>query len=149
MLLDALLAWLHFLCIFALVGALLAELAFYRRRMDLARITQLTRIDLLYGISAGLVVLSGIVRVNFGLKGAGFYLHNPIFWTKMGLFVTLGLLSIPPTIHYLRIRGRADASGVVTVDEGGYRRTWAVLGVEVGLLACIPLLATLLANGYH
>jgi uncharacterized membrane protein len=67
----------------------------------------------------------------------------------MGLFVTLGLLSIPPTIHYLRIRGRADASGVVTVDEGGYRRTWAVLGVEVGLLACIPLLATLLANGYH
>jgi putative membrane protein len=147
-LLDALLAWLHFLCIFALVGTLLAELAFYRRRMDVARITQLARIDMFYGISAGVVVLSGILRVTFGLKGAAFYLHNPIFWTKMGLFAALGLLSIPPTIHYLRIRSRADASGAVSVDEGGYRRTWAVLGIEVGLLACIPLLGTLLAHGY-
>ena len=149
MLLDALLAWLHFLCIFMLVGTLLAELAFYRRRMDLARITQLARIDMLYGISAGLVVLSGILRVIFGLKGAAYYLHNPIFWTKMGLFLCLGLLSIPPTLHYLRIRSRADASGVVTVDEGGYRRVWALLGIEAGLLALIPLFAAFLASGYQ
>lgn len=107
-----------------LVGALLAELAFYRR-MDLARITQLTRIDMLYGISAGIVVLSGILRVSFGLKGAGFYLHNPIFWTKMALFLTLGLLSIPPTIHYLRIRGRG------------------------GVAYLYPLFATLLAHNYQ
>ena len=113
MLLDALLAWLHFLCIFTLVGALVAELALYRREMGLARLTQLQRIDALYGISAGLVVVSGVLRVTLGLKGAGFYLHNPIFWTKMGFFLAVALLSIPPTIHYLRLKRDADANGTV------------------------------------
>ena len=145
--LEAVLAWLHFVCIFALVGTLVSELALYRRRMDLARLTTLRRVDAWYGISAGLVIVSGILRVSFGFKGAAFYLHNPIFWTKMGFFVAIALLSIPPTIHYIRLGGRADASGQVTVDPGGYRRMWALLGVEVVLLACIPFLAALLALG--
>jgi len=144
---EALLAWLHFVCIFALVGALVSEVALYRRRMDLARLATLRRVDAWYGISAGLVVVSGILRVIFGLKGAAFYLHNPIFWTKMGFFVMLGLLSIPPTRHYLRLASRADASGMVTVDERGYRRMWTFMGVEIALLACIPFLAALLALG--
>jgi putative membrane protein len=145
--LEALLAWFHFVCIFALVGTLVSEMALYRRHLDLARLTPLRRVDMWYGISAGLVILSGILRVGFGLKGAAFYLHNPIFWTKMGFFVAIALLSIPPTIHYIRLGGRADASGKVTVDPGGYRRMWALLGVEVVLLACIPFLAALLALG--
>jgi len=145
--LEALLAWLHFVCIFALVGTLISEVALYRRHMDLARLMTLRRVDAWYGISAGLVVISGILRVAFGVKGAAFYLHNPIFWTKMGFFIALGLLSIPPTIHYIRLASRADASGAVTVDDGGYRRMWVLLGVELVLLACIPLWAALLAAG--
>ncbi|MGA7571105.1 MAG: DUF2214 family protein [Candidatus Aquilonibacter sp.] len=145
--LEALLAWFHFVCIFALVGTLVSEVVLYRRQMDLARLTTLRRVDTWYGITAALVVASGILRVSFGLKGAAFYLHNPIFWTKMGFFVAIALLSIPPTIHYIRLAGRADASGMVTVDDDGYRRMWALLGVEVVLLACIPFLAALLALG--
>ena len=145
--LEALLAWLHFACIFALVGTLFSEVVLYRRRMDLARLTSLRRVDLWFGISACLVVLSGILRVSFGLKGAGFYLHNPVFWTKMGFFVAIGLLSIAPTIHYIRLAGQNDASGMVTVDEGGYRRTWMLLGLEIALLICIPFLAALLPLG--
>ena len=80
----------------------------------------LRRVDAWYGISAALVVVSGVLRVTLGLKGAAFYLHNPIFWTKMGFFVAIALLSIPPTIHYLRLGARADASGLVAVDPGGY-----------------------------
>lgn len=148
MLLDALLAWLHFLCIFTLVGALVAELVLYRRRMDVARLTQLQRIDSLYGISAGLVIVSGVLRVTLGLKGAGFYLHSPVFWTKMGFFAAVALLSIPPTIHYLRLKRSADASGMVVVPEQPYRSMWALLGAETALLACIPFFATLLTHGY-
>jgi putative membrane protein len=145
--LEALLAWLHFACIFALVGTLFSEVVLYRRQMDLARLTTLRRVDLWFGISACLVVLSGILRVSFGLKGAAFYLHNPIFWTKMGFFVAIGLLSIAPTIHYIRLARRTDASGVVAVDEAAYRGTWTLLGLEVALLICIPFLAALLAQG--
>jgi len=148
MLLDTLLAWLHFVCIFALVGTLFTEVVLYRRRMDAVRLAQLQRVDLYFGITAGLVIVSGILRVTFGLKGAAFYLHNPVFWTKMGFFLAIGLLSIAPTIHYLRLKNRADASGAVIVEDGDYRRTWAALGAEVGLLACIPFFASLLAHGY-
>ncbi len=149
MLLDALLAWLHFLCIFTLVGALVAELVLYRREMSLVRLTQLQRIDSLYGISAGLVVISGVLRVTLGLKGASFYMHSPIFWTKMGLFLVVAFLSIPPTIHYLRLKRRVNAAGAVTVPDGPYRNMWALLTGEAVLLACIPLLATLLTHGYQ
>jgi len=149
MLLDALLAWLHFLCIFTLVGALVAELVLYRRSMDVARLTQLQRIDSLYGIAAGLVVVSGVLRVVLGIKGASFYLHSPIFWTKMGFFVVVALLSIPPTIHYLRLKRTADTAGIVAVPDGPYRNMWALLGVQTLLLACIPFFATMLAHGYQ
>jgi putative membrane protein len=148
MLLDALLAWLHFLCIFTLVGALVAELVLYRRQMDVARLTQLQRIDALYGISAGLVVVSGVLRVTLGIKGASFYLHSPIFWTKMGFFLAVALLSIPPTLHYVRLKASADSTGAVTVPEGSYRNMWALLAAETVLLACIPFFATLLTHGY-
>ncbi len=145
--LEALLAWFHFVCIFALVGTLASEVVLYRRRMDVARLTTLRRVDTWYGITAALVVVSGILRVSFGVKGAAFYLHNPIFWTKMGFFVAIALLSIPPTIHFIRLASRADADGTVTVDQGGYRRMWTLLGVEIALLICIPFLAALLAAG--
>lgn len=148
MLLDALLAWLHFLCIFTLVGALVAELVLYRREMSLARLTQLQRIDALYGISAGLVVVSGVLRVTLGLKGASFYLHNPIFWGKMGFFLAVALLSIPPTIHYLRLKRDADPNGTVVVPDRPYRNMWALLVGEAALLAWIPFFATLLTHGY-
>jgi putative membrane protein len=149
MLLDALLAWLHFLCIFTLVGALVAELVLYRREMNLVRLTQLQRIDSLYGISAGLVIISGVLRVTLGLKGASFYMHSSIFWTKMGFFLVVALLSIPPTIHYLRLKRTVDASGMVSVPEGSYRNMWAVLTGETVVLACIPFFATLLTHGYQ
>ncbi|HEX8806725.1 MAG TPA: DUF2214 family protein [Candidatus Aquilonibacter sp.] len=145
MLLDALLAWLHFLCIFTLVGALVAELVLYRREMDATRLAQLRRVDMIFGIAAGLVVASGVLRVIFGLKGAGFYLDNPFFWAKMGLFVVVALLSIAPTLHYLRLA----SEGGVTVPEDAYLRTRTFLGLEAALVACIPLLATLLAHGYQ
>jgi putative membrane protein len=147
MLLDALLAWLHFLCIFTLVGALVAELVLYRREMTAARLTQLQRVDNWYGIAAGLVIVSGVLRVTLGIKGAAFYMHSPVFWTKMGFFAAIALLSIPPTIHYLRLKRSVDA-GKVTVAEQAYRNMWGLLLLESALLACIPFFATLLTHGF-
>ncbi|HTX56521.1 MAG TPA: DUF2214 family protein [Candidatus Acidoferrales bacterium] len=143
---DVVLAWFHFVCIFTLVGTLVCEVVLYRQEMDASRLALLRRVDIGFGISAGLVIVSGVLRVIFGLKGAAFYLDNPIFWTKMGLFLAIGLLSIPPTVHYLRIGG---TGGTVVIPDQAYRRTWTLLLVEVGLLACIPFFATLLAHGYN
>jgi putative membrane protein len=149
MLRDALLAWAHFICVFAFVGVVAAEIALYRRQMGGARLAQLQRVDLWYGIIAALVIVSGVARVTLGLKGPGFYLSNPVFWTKMTLFVIVGLLSIAPTMHYLRVRRIAAADGSVAIDERTYATVRRVLLAEGVLLVFIPLCATLLAHGYH
>lgn len=149
MLRDSLLAWAHFITIFALVSTVVAELVLYRRQMDVVRLTQLQGIDRAYGIAAGLVIVTGVSRVIWGLKGAGFYLSDPFFWTKMALFVIVGLLSIPPTIHYLRVKNTAGADGAVAVPEAAFQTMRRLLGAELVLLACIPFLAAMLAHGYH
>ncbi len=99
---DALLAYAHFLAILFLTAVLCTELAVYRQELAAPVARRLQRIDLFFGIAAVVVIVTGVARVIFGLKGAEFYLHNPIFWTKMGLFLLVGLLSIPPTVHFLR-----------------------------------------------
>ncbi|MEJ0097074.1 MAG: DUF2214 family protein [Bauldia sp.] len=55
----------------------------------------------------------------FGIKGAGFYLPNPIFWAKIAAFLIVGLLSIPPTLKIIRWRIAAgdDAGYVPPADE--------------------------------
>ena len=146
---DALLAWAHFLCIFALVSVVFAELVLYRRQMDALRLAQLQRVDLAYGIAAALVVVSGVSRVIWGLKGPGFYLHNPIFWTKMALFLIVGICSIPPTVHYLRVQRTASPDGSVMVAGNAFGLMRGLLAAEAIVLVFIPLCATLLAHGYH
>ena len=90
---DALLHYAHFICIFALASLLTGELFLFRKVFPPGMLHQLQIVDRFYGIAAGFVIASGVSLLFFGLKGAAFYLHNPVFWIKMALFVALGLLS--------------------------------------------------------
>ena len=146
---DAILAWVHFVLIFALAGCLFAEVFFYRDVLPSSTFERLRRVDLAYGILAGAVVLSGIARVVYSPKTAAYFLHNPIFWTKISLFVAVALLSIPPTLHYLRISSSAQPDGTVRIERRAYAITRTLLFVQVGLLLLIPLCAALMARGFH
>jgi putative membrane protein len=149
MLTDALLAWLHFVLIFGLVGCLFAEVFFYRDVLAGPTFARLRIVDRWYGIFAGLVILSGILRVIYSPKTAAYFLHNPIFWTKMSLFVAVALLSIPPTIHFLRIGATALPDGSIRIEPRAYARMRTLLLLEVALLIFIPLCAALMARGFH
>ena len=112
MFVDWALASLHHLAIFTLAATLAAELAILTLAVDAKAIARLARIDMFYGLSAGVVVVVGIARVIWGAKGYEYYVANHIFWTKMVLFLIVGLLSIGPTVRYLAwVRQlRADAA---------------------------------------
>jgi putative membrane protein len=57
-------------------------------------------------LAAVLALGSGAARVVWFGKGAAFYLHNPVFYIKLALFAAVGLMSIPPTLQFLRwLRG--------------------------------------------
>ena len=147
MLQDAFLAYLHFAMILMLAGLLFSEQYLYSRVLDRARFILLQQLDMAYGISAGLVVASGLLRMFFGIKGVDFYIHNPIFWTKIGLFIVVALLSIPPTVHIIRLARANPGDGPVMIEEPAYAKMKNVMRAECVILLLIPLFAALMSRG--
>ena len=142
--LDLVLAVGHHLTIFALFGVLVAELVIVRRGMDADAIKRVANIDLWYGILAGVIVAFGFSRAVFAAKGWDYYQHNAVFWAKISVFVVIGLLSVPPTLAYIRWR-KPDAPAPSDIEIGRMR---LFLWLEVALFAVLPILAAAMARGY-
>ena len=145
---DLVLAILHHLGVFTVAGIIAAEWALVRPEMDLGKIRQVSKIDTLYGMAAGLVLLVGFARVFFGPRGAEFYLQNPVFWAKIGAFIAVGVLSIPPTMLFMawRNNAKADPSFLPSADEIASVRRYVKMEAHIFIL--IPILAAAMARGY-
>lgn len=146
MLTDLLLASLHHLLFFALIAMLVTESVLLRGKIDAAVLQRLARLDAGYGMSAGLLLAVGLLRVFYGIKGYDFYLHNPWFHAKLGCFVLVGLLSILPTIRFLRWRKalRADAGFLPPANE--VSAMTRIIRFELVLVAAILVLAAMMAR---
>ena len=123
------------------------EFIAYRKDMGIAEIRRIQRVDLAYGISAGLLLVVGLLRVFFFEKGINFYMNNPFFWVKMTAFLLVGLLSIDPTIRYIRWNRTLRQNGVPEISEPEYRRTRLLLWLEMVGIAVILLAAPMIARG--
>lgn len=143
---EAIAAYLHFLGIFATLAILAAEAALYRPSMTPATLTLLRRLDIAYLIGAIVILATGLARFFFFAKGPAFYTGNPVFWLKMALFFAVGLLSLPPTFHYIASAKAASDSGVV-IPPAVYRRIRGFIAAQLILFAFIPLAAALMARG--
>jgi putative membrane protein len=73
------LAFLHHLAAFALVAALTVELVLLNGELTLKSARRLQMIDAVYGASAGLLLLVGLLRVFYFEKGAAYYFHSAPF----------------------------------------------------------------------
>ena len=146
MLTDLFLAIAHHLLVFALTAMLVAEAVLLRGNLDASVLRRLAGLDAGYGVSAMLLLVVGLCRVFFGVMGEDFYLHNPWFHAKLGAFVLVGLMSILPTMRFLRWRKalRADPAFLPAPAELGRLRT--ILRLELMLLAAIFALAAAMAR---
>src|ERR1700760_4904763 len=102
---DLLFAIGHHLLIFALAGIIAYEFAVERATMTATDIKRVGAVDLWYGVLAGLILIVGFARANYAAKGWAYYSHNHFFWAKIGTFALVGILSIWPTIQFIRWRG--------------------------------------------
>ena len=144
---TALMAFLHHLLAFTLTACLVYEFIAYHKNMGLAEIRRIQRVDLVYGISAGLLLLIGLLRVFFFEKGINFYLNNPFFWVKMTAFLIVALLSIDPTIRYIRWNRTLSQNKTPEITESEHKRTRMLLWLEVIGIVVILLAAPLMARG--
>lgn len=147
MLVPALFAFLHFAAVFGIAATLFYEwLALSPTpSVDEARRIQLA--DRWYGICAGVVLVVGGLRVFYFEKGATFYLRNPAFHAKLTLFVLVGLLSIYPTIRFIKwgAQTRQGLPPLLSGDE--FKRIRWMLRAELLLLLGVALCASLMARG--
>jgi len=147
MITTALMAFLHHLFAFTLVACVVYEFIAYRKGMTIDEARRIQRADLVYGISAGLLLVVGLLRVFNFEKGVNFYTHSPFFWVKMNTFLIVGLLSIDPTIRYLRWNKTLKENKAPEINDNEFRRTRLVLWLEVIGLAIIMFAAALMARG--
>jgi len=135
--------YLHFIAVFAIVSAIFAEQFFISKTMTRLEIKRIAKIDAIYGIGALLVIIAGLTLWFWVGKPASFYSRNWIFHSKLTLFLILGVLSIYPTIFFLKHRKGNDLDTVIEVPKS----IILFLRFELLLIFVIPLLATLMSLG--
>jgi putative membrane protein len=115
--------------------------------LDRDGLRRLFAADAVWGIAAGLWILTGLLRAFGGLeKGTQFYLQNPLFWTKMALFVAVVVLEIWPMVTFVRWRRALGRGGVP--DTSRARALYLVNHIEMALVVLIVFVASFMARGF-
>jgi len=111
--------------------------------MTRAELGRLARIDAIYGIASLTLVAAGLTLWLGSIgKPAVFYSKNWIFHIKLTMFAIIGILSIYPTLFFIKHR-KGHHEDVVSIPG----KIFWMLRFELLLLFIIPLLAGLMAKG--
>jgi len=89
------------------------------------------------------ILIVGFSRAIFAAKGWDYYEHNAFFWAKIGTFVAIGILSVPPTLAFLKWR-RTGAPPTDAAVHQARRYLW----MELALFPLLPTFAAAMARGY-
>ncbi|MFN3999502.1 DUF2214 family protein [Algoriphagus sp.] len=143
MALELLLRYFHFVSIFVIVATLISEHLLLESNLSRKKIDRLSKIDGIYGLSV-LSLLAAGLTLWFGGHGkpTEFYSENPIFHIKLGLFVVIGLLSIYPTVFFIKNR-KGNPKDIVAIPKSIF---W-MIRLELLIVFLIPILAGLMAKG--
>ena len=148
MTLEAILSYLHLLAILTMVVFVASEAALCRVQwLNAAVVERLAKVDRIYGIAALAVLATGVTRTLLGVKGTAWYWSNPLLHMQLTLFVVVGVISIFPTLTFLRWRKAVRADGSLP-NEAQIARARRLVMVQAHIIAVIPLLAVFLARGY-
>ena len=142
MTLELIIRYLHFLAILLVFGSLLVEFVLVNEKLPKKVMKLLGKIDALYGLASLLLFGAGLSLWFWVGKPTEFYSQNPIFISKFVLVCFVGILSIWPTIFFIKNQKGNDED---VIEIPSYIRI--IILVEVVLLLVVPMLAVLMARG--
>jgi putative membrane protein len=145
--LDAALAYLHFAAIFALFAFMSVQVVLLKQPLDERFVRLLGRMDVWYAGSAALVLLSGFLRAGLGAKGGDFYFSTWPIYVKIGMFLVVGMISIYPTLAFIRWRRAYDHDPGWRLPAEEHARIRKLKMAEVHLAALIPVVAVIMSRG--
>jgi putative membrane protein len=134
--------YIHIVGIMVFVSSLVLEHMLIKPKMSPTEIGKVAIVDLVYGVSATTVLIAGLLLWFVVGKGANFYTPNPVFHAKVGIFVLVALISIYPTIFF--IKNRRSTLQLVSMPKS----IVMIVRFELLMVLLLPLLAVLMAQGY-
>lgn len=141
------LAYFHFIAIIGTASMLMTEAVLCQPGIQGALLHRLKFVDIGYFSLATMALLTGAMRLFWGAKGHDYYLTNPVFYAKFSLFMIVGLLSIVPTIRFIKWSKAARKDAHYAPAAAAVARVRGFVLLELIVLTAMPLLATLLAHG--
>jgi putative membrane protein len=140
-------AFIHHVAAFLVVATLMVELVLLKGELTPTSARSLMRMDMVYGISATVLLVVGFVRVFHTEKGSMYYFSSGPFLVKLTLFIVVALLSIYPTMQFLSWRKALRAGRVPELAAGARRKVRMLVHIELTLLFVIMLMAVMMARG--
>lgn len=144
---STVLAFIHHLAAFTLFASILFEHLTFKRDITLASARRLLTVDILYGLSAMIVLAAGLTRAIHFEKGWDFYSNNTFFWIKLGAFAAAGLLSIYPTVTFISWRAALRQNMLPAIADSAFKKITWLLRLEMLCLLIILWAAAMMARG--
>jgi putative membrane protein len=144
--LSAVVSSLHLLALAIGLPAVFLRGRALKGRLDADGLRRVLAADNVWGIAAALWIVTGLLRAFGGLeKGTEFYLHSPLFWVKMALFVLVLLLEIRPMITFIRWRRQLGRGAAV--DTSVAPALYTHNHIELAIVVVMVFVASLMARG--
>ena len=137
----------HFFAFFALTAALVLQLTLITDSISVATARRIQRADQVYGMTAILVLVFGFLRVFYFEKGADYYFNNNFFLLKMSLLVVIGLISIYPTVTYLRWNANLKLDIAPQLSVKKVQKLRKIIHTELVFIIGVLLCASMMAKG--
>ncbi|MFW6357729.1 MAG: DUF2214 family protein [Chroococcales cyanobacterium] len=139
-------AYFHYLGFMLAFASLTVEAFNLKKGMTLNEAKRVAFADAAYGIAATAILITGVLRVIYFGKGTDYYLNNPFFLAKMGVFILVSVLSLYPTATFISWfrdlqKGQVPALGNSQLN----RLSWLIKGELIGF-TLLPLLAAIMAR---
>lgn len=146
--LEALLASLHIVAILALVVFSSSQAALCRPQwMNAAVVRRLLRLDWIYLGALVFLLLTGIGRVVWGIKGWQWYVGQPLFHIKMTLVLLIIAIAAYPSLAMRRWARRLEATGALPSVEEQHRVRRAIM-LHTHIMPVVAVVAVFWARGW-
>lgn len=143
---SAVTAYLHYLGFMLSFASLGIEMFHFKKEMTLTEAKRVAFADGVYGLSATVILVTGILRVLYFGKGTDYYLNNPFFYIKMGLFILISLFSLYPTFTFISWFKDLKNEQIPTLEETKVNTISSLIKGELLGFIFIPLFAALMAR---
>lgn len=148
MTLEAILAALHIVAILTYVVFLSSEAALCRIEwLNAAVVERLVRLDVICAVAGGVVVASGVARVLWGVKGASWYVSQPLFHIKITIVLAMVILFLFPAMAFRRWRNNLRSTGALPGAQEVAKVRRLVM-IQSHVLPVVAVIAVFWARGW-